>query len=314
MYARFTTFVLVITVLAASQPLAAVAGDTAASPKPFAVPTPANTYFVEGGDNARIAVQEWGNAEGRAIIFVHAFSQSHLAWMPQVTGRLAKDFRLITFDNRGHGNSDKPAGLAPYSDGALFAADLNAVIERSNAKKPIVVAWSIGGVLTGDYLQRYGDDAVGGILFLSAAHKLSPDGQYFGRAFAEFGPGMMSDDLATNVQATIAAGRAITAQPVDPSLFAFIVATNMVVPSHVRAGFVSRAVDHFSDTLPSLSVPVRIIHGAEDLLVQVESSREAARRVPNASLSVLRGVGHAPHAEQPAAVEAAIRQLIADSQ
>ncbi|MEM9322781.1 MAG: alpha/beta hydrolase [Pseudomonadota bacterium] len=311
---RLTMLVVAITVLLAVRPSGAVAAETDASAEPFRVPAPTRAYFVEGGDNARIAVQEWGNTEERAIIFVHAFSQSHLAWIPQVTGQLAQDFRLITFDNRGHGNSDKPAGLAPYSDGTLFAADLDAVIGGSNAKNPIVVAWSIGGVLTGDYLQYHGDDALGGILFLSAAHKLSPDGQYFGRAFAEFGPGMMSDDLATNVQATLAAGRAITAQPVEPTLFAFIVATNMVVPSHVRAGFVSRTVDHFRDTLPSLSVPVRIIHGDKDVLLQVESSREAARRVPNASLTILSDVGHAPHAERPAAVEAAIRQLIADSQ
>ncbi|MEM6810046.1 MAG: alpha/beta hydrolase [Pseudomonadota bacterium] len=311
---RLTMLVVAITVLLAVRPSGAAAAEADAPAEPFSIPAPTRAYFVEGGDNARIAVQEWGNTEGRPIIFVHAFSQSHLAWIPQVTGKLAQDFRLITFDNRGHGNSDKPAGLAPYTDGALFAADLDAVIEGSNAKKPIVVAWSIGGVLTGDYVERFGDGALGGILYLGAAHKLSPDGQYFGRAFAELGPGMMSDDLATNVQATLAAGRAITAKPVDPALFAFVVATNMVVPSHVRAGFVSRNVDHFTDTLPSLSVPVRILHGAEDVLLQVESSREAARRVPNASLSVLKGVGHAPHAEQPDAVEAAIRRLIADSQ
>ncbi|MEO0460122.1 MAG: alpha/beta fold hydrolase [Myxococcota bacterium] len=115
-------------------------------------------------------------------------SRCHLAWIPQVTSALAKDFRLITFDNRGHGNSEKPAGLEPYQNSAFFAADLRAVIERSGPQKPIIVAWSIGGVLADDYLAHEGDGAVAGVVYLGAVHDLGPQGSHFGPAFAENGP------------------------------------------------------------------------------------------------------------------------------
>jgi non-heme chloroperoxidase len=67
--------------------------------KPIAVKTP---------DGLTIAAQEWGNPNGPEILFIHGFSQSSLSWMRQVDSDLAKEFHIVTYDLRGHGNSDKP--------------------------------------------------------------------------------------------------------------------------------------------------------------------------------------------------------------
>jgi non-heme chloroperoxidase len=75
--------------------------------KPITVKTP---------DGLTISAQEWGNPAGPEILFIHGFSQSHLSWMRQVDSDLAKDFRIITYDLRGHGNSDKPLDPARYRD------------------------------------------------------------------------------------------------------------------------------------------------------------------------------------------------------
>src|SRR5437868_14244593 len=64
--------------------------------KPITVKTP---------DGLNIAAQEWGNPAGPEILFIHGFSQSYLSWMRQVQGDLAKEFRMVTYDLRGHGNS-----------------------------------------------------------------------------------------------------------------------------------------------------------------------------------------------------------------
>src|SRR6266704_2321786 len=70
--------------------------------KPIAVKTP---------DGLTISAQEWGNPAGAEILFIHGFSQSYLSWMRQVDSDLAKEFRIVTYDLRGHGNSDKPLDL-----------------------------------------------------------------------------------------------------------------------------------------------------------------------------------------------------------
>jgi len=75
--------------------------------KPISVKTP---------DGLTISAQEWGNPSGPEILFIHGFSQSYLSWMRQVNSDLAGEFRIVTYDLRGHGNSDKPLDPARYRD------------------------------------------------------------------------------------------------------------------------------------------------------------------------------------------------------
>jgi non-heme chloroperoxidase len=64
---------------------------------------------VKTPDGLTISAQDWGNPNGPEILFIHGFSQSHLSWIKQVTNSdLAKEFHMVTYDLRGHGNSDKP--------------------------------------------------------------------------------------------------------------------------------------------------------------------------------------------------------------
>src|ERR1044072_6312648 len=61
--------------------------------KPISVKTP---------DGLTISAQEWGNPQGPEILLIHGYAQSHMSWMRQVDGDLAKEFRIITYDLRGH--------------------------------------------------------------------------------------------------------------------------------------------------------------------------------------------------------------------
>ena len=274
------------------------------------IPKPRHQRTVAGGNGVSLAVQEWGKADGFPILFIHAFSQSHLTWIQQVVGPLSTEFNLVTFDNRGHGNSAKPEGLENYTDGDLYADDINAVINACALVRPVVVAWSIGGVLLGDYLAKFGDRALSGIVYLGAAHRLGVEPSYVGAAFAQEAAGMLSDDLATNALATIRTGRLVTADQTDASTFTFIIATNMVVPAYVRVGMMNRSIDHIEHTLPHLSVPVHFIHGKEDQIILSTASEAAASVVLDSRLSLLDHVGHAPHIEDAGRVEAELARFI----
>ncbi|MEM7056055.1 MAG: alpha/beta hydrolase [Pseudomonadota bacterium] len=273
-----------------------------------AIPKPHATQSVTGGGGVQIAVQEWGNPDGPPVVFIHALVSSHLGYLPIVAqGPLAENFRLITFDNRGHGNSEKPTDMAAYQDGGILADDLAAVIGLAGDQKPIVVAWSIGGVILGDYLAKYGDDAIAGAVYLGAGHTLGEAANpYIGGGFAQYAAAMMSPDIAVSVPATIAVSMANTAKPLPPDLFTFGVATAMVVPPQARAGLVSRSVNHISDTLPSVNVPIRFLHGTADQIVQPVSSVDAAAAAPNGEYVAIEGIGHAPSFEAPAEVISAI--------
>ncbi|MEM9634809.1 MAG: alpha/beta hydrolase [Pseudomonadota bacterium] len=275
------------------------------------LPSPRATQTVEGGGGVQLAVQKWGNPDGRPIVFVHAFVSSHLGYLPIVAGGpVADNFNLITFDNRGHGNSEKPTDLAAYQSGQLLADDLAAVIKLAGDQKPIIVAWSIGGVILDDYLAAYGDENIAGAVYLGAGHTLGEHAKaYIAEGFAQYAPGIMSPDLATNVAATIGVTVENTAQPLPPEMFTAAVATAMVVPLEARAGLISRPVNHIKDTLPNVTVPLRFLHGTADRIVRPSSSADAAAAAPNAKLVEIEGIGHVPAFEAPGEVIAAIMEI-----
>ena len=111
----------------------------------MAPPIPIATHEILGGGGVRLHAREWGNPEGPPIVFIHGWSQSDLCWLKQVHGDLARRFRMVTFDLRGHGLSEKPAGPEHYGDGQAWADDLAAVIDQTGLERPILVAWSYGG-------------------------------------------------------------------------------------------------------------------------------------------------------------------------
>lgn len=112
---------------------------TAPQFRPFTVQTP---------DGLRISAQEWGNPNGAEVLFIHGFSQSHLSWSRQVKSELANNFRMITYEIRGHGGSDRPLDQAYYKDHKRWAEEVKTVIEGANLRHPVLVGWSYGGGLS----------------------------------------------------------------------------------------------------------------------------------------------------------------------
>src|SRR5581483_601847 len=118
------------------------------------------TETVTGGGGTKLHVREWGRRDAPPILFVHGWSQHHLAFRRQIESPLADTFRLVALDLRGHGMSEAPADVAAYVSEAAWAADIAAVIEQRHLRRPVIVAWSYGGYVVSDYLNLYGDDDV----------------------------------------------------------------------------------------------------------------------------------------------------------
>ena len=93
--------------------------------KPFAVKTP---------DGLTIRAQIWGNAGGPEILFIHGFSQSYLSWIKQTGSGLSQAFRMVTYDLRGHGGSDKPSDAKYYQNDKAWADEVAAVIQAAGLK------------------------------------------------------------------------------------------------------------------------------------------------------------------------------------
>jgi non-heme chloroperoxidase len=257
----------------------------------------AREYSVKGGGGVALHVREGGNPHGAAIVFVHGWTQCDRCWDRQLEGLLAASFRLVTFDNRGHGMSDRPSDPACYTDGQVWADDLAAVIDGAGLERPVVVAWSYGGFIVADYVRAYGDGALGGIALAGGAVTLKPP------RFEDLGPGLLENaqamclpDLGANIAATRRFLRACTVDPLDADLWESALCWNMVVPPQIRGALIGREIDA-DDVLSALSVPVLVIHGLEDSIVLPSMARRVVERCPTAVASWYEGVGHMPFVE-----------------
>ena len=260
---------------------------------------PIATHAVAGGGGLRLDVREWGNREGQPILFIHGWSQSQLCWSRQLAGRLARDFRLVTFDNRGHGMSEKPLDAERYLDPGLWADDIAAIIERLDLERPVLVAWSYGGFIATDYVRAHGDRGIGGINLVGGAVVLSPPG------FAHIGPGLLENaadacgpELAASIAGIRRFLRACTARPLGEDDWSTALGGNMVVPPEVRGALIARSIDA-TDVLSALSVPVLVSHGRRDAIVLPSMGELALRVCPTAESSWYEGVGHMPFLEDP---------------
>lgn len=255
---------------------------------------------VHTPDGLRIAVQDWARpGSGRDVLLIHGYSQAHLCWLKQVSGPLADEFRLVTYDIRGHGGSEKPLAAQFYGDAERWAGEVEAVIKAAGLVRPILVFWSYGGRIALDYLSCRGQQAVAGLVFVCATAKSGPG---LAGPAAPLRAAMTQEDLAANVAATTAFLKSCTAQPLPPAEFDYILAFNMVVPPAIRAHLIGRAAD-YEAILRAIAVPSLVMHGSEDAVNLPAASDYILANVPAARSIIYPGIGHTPFWEIPQAFD-----------
>ena len=263
-------------------------------------------HMVTGGGGAQLHVVETGNADGRPLVLLHGFSQSWLAWQPQMSSDLAEDFRLVAVDLRGHGRSDKPD--TGYADGALWAEDIAAVLRELRLEQPVLVGWSYGTIVVLDYLREFGDDAVAGLAVVGGITKLGSS-----EALAALTPellGVLPDCFADGARESV---RGLTGllnlcfarRPSSEDLYPML-GYNIVVPPSVRQALLSREVDN-DDLLPTIRKPVLVVHGAQDAVVRPSVVDRHRAAIAHAQVRMMDGVGHVPFQEDPAVFDRHLR-------
>lgn len=256
------------------------------------------SYSVTGGGNLSIHVREWGNPTGRPLLFIHGWAQSYLCWHKQYENELADDFRIVAIDNRGHGMSSSPLEAENYTNGHLWADDIDAVIQTLNLDRPILVGWSYGGLVIGDYLRYNGTDQISGINFVGATPALNESalGTLIGPGFYENFDAATNSDLAVSLPATLKfLHDCFEVQPTVAE-FDMMVAFNALVSPVVKANLAARDLDN-KDVLQKIDIPVLVTHGRQDKVVLPTAGDYFLTHCPTAKASWYDGIGHAPFYE-----------------
>ncbi|CAH0310213.1 alpha/beta fold hydrolase [Roseomonas sp. CECT 9278] len=293
--------------LALASRLPGVAQAQAPAPAPALAYRP---HSVTTPDGVVLSVQEWGNPQGPAILFIHGSWQSHLSWARQVSDpALAARYRMVTFDLRGHGDSAKPEGDAFYKPAKPWADDVAAIIAALGLQRPVLAGWSYGGRVMCDYLTVHGADRIGGLHFVDATTTLADPAAFFGPGLRTLAAGTAADQ-AQRIAGTIAFLRVcFERQPTDAE-FQAMLAFNMLTPRHVRIAMGGRPAQ-YEAMLRALRMPTLVTHGEKDQIILPALARWTASVVPGARLSIHEGAGHSPFWEDTPRFNRELAELMA---
>jgi pimeloyl-ACP methyl ester carboxylesterase len=233
-----------------------------------------------------------------------------MTWDAQFRG-LAQRFHVIAYDFRGHGASEKPLEPAKYTDSGLWADDLAAVIRARNLRRPVLVGWSYGGYVIADYVRKFGDADLGGLVFLGAITKNGTQdaaAHLTEEVLGVFGD-VLSGDLRTSLDGTRALTRMFAGHDARQWEVAF--GSAMIVAPEIRQAMFSRLLEN-DDVLARVRVPTLVVQGAADRIVRMSAAEHIVKTISGAKLLVYDRVGHAPHLQIPVRFNRDLAEFVRD--
>jgi pimeloyl-ACP methyl ester carboxylesterase len=286
---------------------------------------------VTASDGVRlhVEVEEDPTAEV-TVVFCHGYSLSMECFHFQ--RRDLKDLgRLVFYDQRSHGASGRSSREGSTID--QLGRDLHDVLAAFAATGPIVlVGHSMGGMtilaLADQHPELFGDRVVGVALLSTSAGKLADTllglPAWLTRAIRPVVPGAVH--VANRRAATLESGRRVGSDlaflatryisygpDVPPSLVAFMERMLSGTSVEVMTEFFDTFLSH--DKLSALDVlaevPVLVSCGTRDVLTPVSHSELMGELVPTAELQIIPGAGHMAIIDRYAAVNGALRRLVA---
>ena len=249
-------------------------------------------HTIIGGGGTRLHLVEAGDPRAPSILFLHGVSQSWLTWDRQMRSELARRYRLVAMDLRGHGSSERPRD--GYADSRLWAADVDAAIRELELDRPILSGWSYGPLVILDYIRHYGEGQIGGIHFVGAVTKLGSDAAaaVLTPEFLALLPGFFSSDVGESVRGLESLLHLCFAREPEGSDLYTMLGFSVSVPPFVRQALLTRVVDN-DDLLPAIAKPVLITHGALDAVVRQEVVAQHCAGLPHAQVHIMPDAGHA---------------------
>jgi 3-oxoadipate enol-lactonase / 4-carboxymuconolactone decarboxylase len=239
-----------------------------------------------------------GPADGPVVVLAASLGSDLRMWDPQVEPLVAAGFRVVRYDQRGHGRSPAPDG--PYSIEEL-GADLLALLDRLALARVSLVGLSLGG-MTGLWLAEHHPERLDRLVLCCTSAELGPASMWTERAAVARESGL--DGLAD-----VGVGRWIThaGRAANPALSAWL---REMFTGQSPEGYASccTAVQTMSivDGLGSVAAPTLVIAGAEDQATPPEHSRRIADAIPGARLEIVDGAAHLGNVERPAEFTALI--------
>ena len=288
---------LIVAATALAAPTPRVRGQRVVAPPTGPVPTSTGSFVVHTPDGLTLAAQAQGDPASPEILLVHGLGQSRLSWTRQLHDPSLAGYRLVSFDLRGHGDSDKPADEAAYADGARWADDVAAVIAAAGLRRPVLVGWSLGGFVLLHYLRRHGGKRVAGVNLVDAVTRFDPG--LLSDLAGDYAKRLGSEDLAVRSEAIAGFLQACFATPPPRAELDQMLVFNGMVPRALQRGILKMSDAGLDEAIMRLDAPLLVTFGEKDQMMHLPMAERVHRLNPRAELSVYPEAGHSPFYEDP---------------
>jgi 3-oxoadipate enol-lactonase len=230
----------------------------------------------------------------QTVVLVNGLADDLLSWDFQVPALLAAGFRVLRFDNRGIGASDKPEGA--YTS-RLLADDAKALVDRLGITGFHLMGVSMGGMIAQEYALAYPDD----LRSLTLACTYAAPGEFCSRMFLMWGdlaPEMGVPFVMRDVALWAFTVPFFEERPEDAAEFEDAMAgLPMSVDAYLSQLNVIQTHDT-TDRLAQITTPTMVLAGEEDILIPVRLSRRLHEGLPASTWKTVPG-GHACLWESP---------------
>ncbi len=249
------------------------------------------------GSDAELYYEQYG--DGEPIIFSHGWLDNCSVWKPQVAS-LAKDHRVIVYDLRGHGGSDKPRGDCSIQ---TMAGDLSSIVQSLGPGKVTLVGFSMGGAVSLVYA-LLNPDRVARLVLIGTAGRMPRSSYVLLLPLTFCSYRFLIKQFYPRVRFN---------RP-SPTLVNAFVSTSSQVPKSVAYDSLSELVRHYDvrDRVSEIKVPTLIIRGEKDpgMPKAVES---LSKSIAGSTLRVIPGGGHEVMVEKPEEFGLLLKEFLANT-
>lgn len=250
-------------------------------PAPLSLPPP--TESGEAPVNGiQIYYAVWG--DGSPLILLHG-GLANTEYFGGQVAELAKQYKVIAMDSRGHGRSSRDAQSYSY---ALMAKDVIALMDHLKIDKASIVGWSDGGIIGLDIAMNYPDRL--DRLFAFGANT----------NVAGLKPNIDKDPIFAKYIEN--AGKDYERLSKTPKEFNDFV-------TQISQMWATQP-DYKPDQLAKIKAPVAIADGEHDEAIKQEHNAEMAKAIPGAQLVILPGLSHFAMLQDPAAFNQAVLEFL----
>jgi 3-oxoadipate enol-lactonase len=246
------------------------------------------------------------SGSGPTVVFINGLTMDLNGWLLQVEP-FSRNYRIVRYDCRGQGGSDRPD--AEYSQ-EMHAEDLSSLLEKLDIPRAHIIGLSNGGMIAQHFAIRY-PEKTGALVLVDTCSYVDT---------------LLELIITSWIKSAEAGGSGLRYDVALPYLFSeeftkknlermmALKEMNLAINPVKSVVSLSKAsMRHdLRERVSEIKAPTLIIAGEEDILVPVKYSRILREKIENSTLVILKNCGHVPPIEKPGEFNQIVMRFLKD--